>query len=268
MARPEWAPEGIDIDHPSAARMYDYLLGGNHNFAVDRKAVERALAVMPDLAVHTQANRAFLYRAVRSMLDAGVRQFLDIGSGVPTVGNVHEVAQRVDPEARVVYVDIDPVAVTHSRSILAGNPYATVVQEDLRRPEEILRNPAVRELLDLDQPVGLLLVAILHAVPDGDDPHGLVERLSSQLVPGSYLAISHGTADGLRELVETLAKQAADNRYPLSLRDRAGVLRFFTGFELVDPGLVWLSLWRPDDPDDIPVQPERSGNYAGVGRKS
>jgi S-adenosyl methyltransferase len=268
MARPEWAPDGIDIDHPSAARMYDYLLGGSHNFAVDRKAVERFLAVMPDMAVHAQANRAFLYRAVRYLLDAGIRQFLDIGSGVPTVGNVHEVAQRVDPGARVVYVDIDPVAVTHSRSILAGNSYAAVIQEDLRRPEAILRHPAVRELFDLSQPVGLLMVAMLHAVPEVDDPHGLVKRLTNELAPGSYLAISHGTADGLREMVETIAKQSAENRYPLSLRDRDGVARFFTGFELVDPGLVWLSLWRPDDPDDIPDQPERSGSYAGVGRKS
>jgi hypothetical protein len=267
MGRPDWAPEGVDIDHPSAARMYDYLLGGNHNFAVDRKAAERALAVMPDLAVHTQANRAFLYRAIRYMLDAGVRQFLDIGSGVPTVGNVHEVAQRVDPEARVAYVDIDPVAVTHSRSILASNKLATVIQEDLRRPEAILRHPNVRELLDFDQPIGLLLVAMLHAIPDDDDPHALVGRLTTELAPGSYLAISHGTADGLRELVEKIAQQSAENRYPLSLRRHADVARFFAGFELVEPGLVWLSQWRPEDPDDVAEQPERAGNYAGVGRK-
>jgi hypothetical protein len=267
MGRPDWAPEGVDTDHPSAARMYDYLLGGNHNFAVDRKAAERILSIVPDAAVHAQANRAFLYRAVRYMLDAGVRQFLDIGSGVPTVGNVHEVAQRVDPEARVVYVDIDPVAVTHSRSILAGNPFATVIQADLRRPEGILRNPSVRDLLDFDQPVGLLLVAVLHAIGDDDDPYALVERLKTELAPGSHLVISHGTTDGVREQVEQVAKQSAENRYPLSLRDHAGVVRFFDGFELVEPGLVWLSQWRPDHPSDVADQPERAGAYAGVGRK-
>jgi SAM-dependent methyltransferase len=267
MGRPDWAPDGVDIDTPSAARVYDYLLGGNHNFAVDRKAAEQALAIMPDLGVHAQANRAFLYRAVRYLLDAGVRQFIDIGSGVPTVGNVHTVAQRVDPSARVVYVDIDPVAVTHSRSILAGNKFATAIQEDMRRPEAITRHPRVRDLLDFDQPVGVLLLAMLHAVPDDDDPHRLVERLKTELAPGSYLAISHGTADGQREVVERLAQQSAENHYPLALRSLGVVAQFFAGFELVDPGLVWLPQWRPEDPDDVPEHPERSASYAGVGRK-
>lgn len=267
MNRPDWAPEGIDLDRPSAARTYDYLLGGSHNFAIDRQAAEQTLALMPDMAIHIQANRAFLYRTVRYLSELGVRQFLDIGSGVPTVGNVHEVAQRVDPSARVVYVDIDPVAVAHSRAILAGNDQATVVQEDLRQPEAILDHPEVRATLDFDQPIALLMLAILHAVSDQDDPHRLVERLTEAFVTGSYLAISHATADSLPEVWDKLVAMSARGGYPLTLRDRAEVARFFTGFTLVEPGLVWSPQWRPEDPEDVGDQPERSSTYAGVGRK-
>lgn len=266
MDRQDWVPDDVDVDRPSAARVYDYLLGGSHNFAVDREAARQGLELMPDMAIHARANRAFLYRAVRYLLDAGVRQFLDIGSGVPTVGNVHEVAQRIDPRARVVYVDIDPVAVAHSRAILAGNRHATVLQDDLRRPDAILDHPDLRAMLDFEQPIALLLVAILHAISDDLDPYRIVARLTSQFVPGSHLVISHGTADGLDdpERFEDLTKKVG---YPLTLRSRAQIERFFTGFELVDPGVVFVSQWRPEDPDDVSDRPERVSQYAGVGRK-
>jgi SAM-dependent methyltransferase len=267
MDRPDWAPEGVDIDRPSAARMYDYMLGGSHNFAIDREAAHQGLAVMPDLAVVAQVNRAFLYRAVRYLVDAGVRQFLDIGSGVPTLGNVHEVAQRVDPQARVVYVDVDPVAVAHSRAILAGNRHATIIQEDLRRPPAILHHSRVRGLLDFDQPVALLLVAILHAIPDEDDPGRIIRQFRDELAPGSYLVIGHPTADSLPDVWETFIQMSHRSGYPITPRSRAEVAQLFTGFDLVEPGVVWAPAWRPEDPADASDQVERSSIYAGVGRK-
>lgn len=266
MDRLDWAPEDVEVDRPSAARIYDYLLGGSHNFAVDREAAKQALEFMPDMAIHARANRAFLYRAVRYLLDAGVRQFLDIGSGVPTVGNVHEVAQRIDPDARVVYVDIDPVAVAHSRAILAGNRQATVIQDDLRRPDAILEHPELRAVLDFEQPIALLLVAILHAMSDDADPYGIVARLASRLAPGSHLVISHGTTDGMVD-PEGFKALTVKVGYPLTLRGHAEVERFFAGFELVEPGVVFVPQWRPEDPDDVGDHPERVSQYAGVGRK-
>jgi SAM-dependent methyltransferase len=268
MDRPTWAPDGVDIDRPSAARIYDFLLGGSHNFAIDRQAAKQSLALIPDLAIHAQANRAFLYRAVRYLVDAGVRQFLDIGSGVPTVGNVHEVAQRVDPESRVVYVDIDPVAVAHSRAILDGNDRAAVIQEDLRRPDAVLDHPDVQAMFDFDRPIGLLLVAILHAMPDDAHPYRTVAKLCDRLAPGSHLAISHGTTEGIGdEVAEQFRELSVRIGYPLSLRSRAGVARFFDGLELVEPGVVFVPEWRPEDPDDVGDAPQRAGQFAGVGRK-
>jgi hypothetical protein len=217
--------------------------------------------------MQAQANRAFLYRAVRFMVESGVRQFIDLGSGVPTVGNVHEVAQRLDPQARVVYVDIDPVAVAHSRAILTGNQFATVIQEDLRVPDAIIAHPELRRLLDLSQPVGLLLVAILHAVPDRDDPFGIVHHLRDDLASGSYLGLGHATADSLPEVWERMVQVSVDAGYPVTPRTRPQVERFFDGFELVEPGLVWAPLWRPEHPDDVDDNPERACNYVGVGRK-
>src|SRR5256885_7961686 len=155
MGQPDWAPEGIDLSRPSVARAYDYTLGGAHNFAVDRDFARHLLAAVPDMRITARANRAFLHRAVRFLVEAGVRQFLDIGSGIPTVGNVHEIAQAAAPDARVAYVDIDPVAVAHSRQILAGNPGATPVPADLRRPDDNLGHPEGRALLDFDQPLAL-----------------------------------------------------------------------------------------------------------------
>ncbi|HEX6077456.1 MAG TPA: SAM-dependent methyltransferase [Micromonosporaceae bacterium] len=266
MTRPDWSPPEIDIEKPSAARVYDYLLGGSHNFAADRHFAEQAIAAMPDVRITSRANRAFLYRAVRYLVTAGVRQFLDIGSGIPTSGNVHEVAQRQAPDASVVYVDLDPVAVTHSRMILAGNNRVGVVQADLRDPDTILSHPDLHAVLDLDQPVGLLLVAILHVIPDAHDPAGIVARLRDALAPGSYLVIAHGTADSRPAETARLRELSKNTPTPITHRSRDQVAQFFAGWDLVDPGLVWAPQWRSDAGDDV-EHPERSSNYVCVARK-
>jgi SAM-dependent methyltransferase len=268
MGQPDWAPEGIDLNTPTIARAYDYLLGGAHNFAVDREFARVWLAAIPEFPQMARANRAFLHRAVRFMVDEGIRQFLDIGSGIPTVGNVHEVAQKLAPEARVVYVDIDPVAVTHSRQILAGNEGATAIQEDLRHPDAILNHPETRALLDFDQPVGLILAAVLHSVGDQDDPFGVVARLRDALPSGSYVAISHVTADSRPEEVHAAERVTKQTTTPTTVRSRDEVLRFFDGLDLIDPGLVWVSQWRPFSPEDVGDHPERLNVYAGVGRRT
>ena len=188
-------PLGIDPTIPSIARTYDYMLGGAHNFAVDRKLAETVDRIMPRTREIARLNRSFLRRAVLFMVESGIRQFLDIGSGVPTVGNVHEVAQAAAPDSRVVYVDKDPVAVAHSELLLEGNDQAAVIQADLREPEKIMTDPATRRLLDFDQPVGLLMVMMLHYVPDSDDPYGVVATYRDTLTSGSYFALSHVTAD-------------------------------------------------------------------------
>jgi S-adenosyl methyltransferase len=266
--RPDWAPDDVDMRTPSMARAYDYALGGGHNFAVDREFFRAFEAALPEGRVVARANRAFLHRAVRFMIDEGIRQFLDIGSGVPTVGNVHEIAQKSDPGARVVYVDIEPVAVAHSRLILAGNDRATAIQEDLRRPKAILDHPDTRALLDFGQPLGLILAAILHALPDEDDPYGIMTQLRDTLAPGSYVAISHSTADTHTEAARAVEQVTKQTTTPVTLRSRSEIMRFFTGLELLEPGVVWVSQWRPDSPDDVGDHPERLVTYAGVARKS
>ncbi|MEV7630153.1 SAM-dependent methyltransferase [Actinoplanes sp. NPDC089786] len=261
----EWtAMESFDSTRPTAARAYDYLLGGDNNYESDRAMIRQALTFIPDLAVQARANRDFMQRAVRHLAGAGIRQFLDIGSGIPTAGNVHEVAQAADPEARVVYVDLDPAAVDHGRRLLAGNPRTAVIQEDARNAEAIIDHPDTRGLLDLDEPIAVLMVALLHVIPDADDPYGLVASLRDVMAPGSHLVIAHGTGDGRREDAERLVEISRQTPTTMTLRDRAGVLRFFDGFELVEPGLVWAPEWRPDVP---PVDPPRSSNWAGVGKR-
>jgi hypothetical protein len=268
MERPDWAPEGIDIERPSAARIYDYWLGGSHNFAVDREVARQVTSLVADTPLIMQGNRAFLHRAVRFLVESGIRQFLDIGSGIPTLGNVHEVVQKMAPDGRVVYVDVDPVAVAHSRHILAGNDRVAVIQEDLRHPEEILAHPDTTRLLDLREPTAILLLAVLHFVADDEDPYGLVRRLHDRLVPGSYVAVSHGTADGLpeeasRRWVELFQRTPT----PGTPRPHAQVEPFFAGLDLVPPGLTWAPQWRPEHPDEVGEHPERSATYVGVGRK-
>jgi hypothetical protein len=190
----EWAalPE-VDYRRPSPARIYDFWLGGDHNFAADREIGQRVLDAMPMIRPTAWSNRAFLRRLVHNLVtDYGVTQFLDLGSGVPTAGNVHEIAQTLDPRCRIVYVDIDPVAVAHSRHILAGNAGARVVHADLRRPDQVLDSEPVHDLLDFDQPVAILLISVLHFIADHDDPAGIVRDYTSRLAPGSYLGLSHG----------------------------------------------------------------------------
>src|SRR5687768_6938834 len=180
----------VDLTRPSAARVYDYYLGGAHNFAVDRQMAEQAIGLWPDLPLIMQANRAFLRRAVRFCVDAGIRQFLDLGSGIPTAGNVHEVAQSAAPDARVAYVDSDPVAVAYSRTILAENPLTVAVQADLRQPEQVLDHPEVRSLLNFDEPIAVMMVAVLHFVSDSDDPAAIIAGYREVMAPGSFLTIS------------------------------------------------------------------------------
>jgi hypothetical protein len=267
MDRPDWAPADIDIERPSAARMYDYYLGGNHNFAADREAARQVFAVIPDVAVGAQANRAFLRRAVRFLVDSGVRQFLDIGSGIPTLGNVHEIAQQANPDARVVYVDIDPVAVAHSRQLLADNDLATAIQEDARHPDRILSHPEVRALIDVSEPVAIMMVAMLHFVSDAEDPQGMLRTLREAVPSGSYLVLSHGTSDSRPR--DGAAGQQVYQRTgsPLTLRTRAELTALFEGFPLVPPGVVWVPQWRPDSPDEVGEHPELTAMLGGVGRK-
>ncbi|MGW0866244.1 SAM-dependent methyltransferase [Streptomyces sp. NPDC002611] len=268
MERPVWAPRSIDISVPSVSRMYDFYLGGSHNFEVDREAARRAMEFLPGLPKIMQANRAFMRRAVRWAADQGITQFLDIGSGIPTFGNVHEVAQAASPGARVVYVDHDPVAVAHSQAVLAGDDGAGVVAADLRKPQDILNSPEVERLIDLNQPVALLLVAILHFVEDEDDPYGAVAELRQALAPGSLLVLTHASYEGI-PLPPERAGGAVDVyeeiRNPLIMRSREDIARFFEGYDMVEPGLVAMPRWRPDTaPED--EDPYAFSGFAGVGR--
>ncbi|WP_217168550.1 SAM-dependent methyltransferase [Streptomyces sp. AC512_CC834] len=268
MERPAWAPRSIDISVPSVSRIYDFYLGGSHNFEVDREAARRAMEFMPGLPKIMQANRAFMRRAVRFAADEGIDQFLDIGSGIPTFGSVHEVAGRSCPGARVVYVDHDPVAVAHSEAVLAGNDDADVVAGDLLKPREILAAPQVRRLIDLNRPVALLLVAILHFVEDADDPYAAVAELSDALAPGSLLVLTHASYEGIplpAERAEGAVDVYNNIRNPLIMRSREEIARFFEGYDMVEPGLVPMPRWRPEGPleDDDPYA---YSGFAGVGR--
>jgi S-adenosyl methyltransferase len=263
----------INTSVANSARIYDYLLGGKDNFPADREVAEQVLAVVPVSRMVTRQNRTYLRRVVRYLAaEAGIRQFLDLGSGLPTQGNVHELAQAVAPDARVVYVDNDPVVVTHGRALLEGDN-TLVVQADLRQPEEIVGHPQVRQLLDFDRPIAVLLVSVLHFVSDQQDPCGVVARLRQAVPAGSYLAISHGTADlpvrpdlSQVEMAEMAVKTAELYRaaaLPFAFRSKAEVTRLFEGWELVPPGVVFIQSWRPDDAStELP-----GGFYGAVGRK-
>jgi hypothetical protein len=265
--RPDWAPQDVNTDVASVARVYDYFLGGAHNFAVDRALANEIARMTPNVGDTMRANREFLRRAVRYLTEAGIRQFLDIGSGIPTVGNVHEIAQGIAREARIVYVDIDPVAVAHSQAILAGNDRAAALEGDVRHVAAILAEPMLRELLDLTQPVAILLAGVLHFIPDSDDPPAIVGRLAEAVPAGSYMVLSNATYDDQPpEVLEAqkLYGRAATN---IVLRSRADLLDQFRGFTLIEPGLVHLPLWRPDSPADVGEHPERYAAFGGVGRK-
>jgi S-adenosyl methyltransferase len=254
------AQVGLNTDTPNTARIWDWFLGGKDNFAADRAAGEQLIRVCEAVGAPTGRDvayetRAFITRAVTYLAaEAGVRQFIDFGAGLPTQGNVHEVAQAVDPTARVVYVDYDPVVVRHGQALLADNTTTIAVAGDLRHPLEVLADPDVRRLLDFTQPVAALLVSVLHLLPDEDQAAGVVAQLRGALPPGSYLALSHVTGDARPELAERIAAEVIrlGVSTPLVPRSHAQIGRFLTGFDLVDPGLVYISRWgpTPDDDDD------------------
>jgi SAM-dependent methyltransferase len=263
-----WVPPEVDTKRANVARVYDYWLGGSHNFLADQDVARAIAAVVPAAREAARDNRAFLGRAVRFLAGSGIRQFLDIGSGIPTEGNVHEIAEQASPGAHVVYADVDEVAVAHSRAILAGNLNATVIEADLREPRKILSNDTVRGLVDFAQPTGLLLNMVLHFIDGAEDPWRIVATLRDALAPGSYLVLGHLTDEN-----KPTVAHAAEKVYNRSVatnvhvRPRADILRFFDGFDLVDPGLVYIPHWRPDPPADVPDDPSKSYALVGVGRK-
>jgi S-adenosyl methyltransferase len=264
----DWIPDSIDVGRPSTARMYDYVLGGGHNLEADRILVDKMLAVQPEIRRFAIMNRSFLRRAVLFMIDNGIRQFLDLGSGIPTVGNVHEIAQAVAPESRVVYVDIEPVAVAHSQLILEGNQNAVMVQADITEPDMVLFDPNTRRMLDFSKPIGLLAVTIGHHVGNDRDPVGVFGRYRDAVVPGSYLAITHSTSDFAVNRNEETTEMVRREHINITLRSRAEILELFKGFELVSPGLVTTSQWHPDRADEAATDPCEDGMYAGVGKKA
>ena len=267
LERPDWAPDDVDLDRPSAARVYDYILGGSHNFAIDRALGDELERATPYVAETMRANRHFLRRVVRFLVAQGLDQFVDIGSGIPTVGNVHEIAQQEDPDARIVYDDIDPVAVAHSRRILQGNDRTVVLQADVRDAEAIFAAQELQGLIDVSRPVALLLAGIMHFIPDADDPAAIVAELCARLAPGSHVVISHVTWED--QPPEAMEAQRLSERTPTPLyaRSHAEIQAMFDGLEMVEPGLVHFPLWRPDDPADVGEHPERYGAFCGVGRK-
>jgi hypothetical protein len=262
---------GKDTGRPHPARMYDYFLGGSDNHDADREAAQRVIDLFPDIVPTVKANRAFLRRAVRYMVESGVRQIVDIGTGIPTSPNTHEVAREVSPDVRVAYVDNDPVVAQQAGTHLLGDGSTGFFLADLRDPDAVLGHPAVRELIDLDQPVGLMLLAVLHFVGDEEDPAGLVAAYRDALPAGSHLVLSHATADS--HLPETGVDEARDvyreHRATATVTTRTyeRILGFFGDLDLVDPGLVQPPLWRPDQPLPSAQELARIGCYAGVGAK-
>jgi hypothetical protein len=260
----------VDVSHPHAARMYDYYLGGKDNFEADRVTAEKALSSWSAVRTGVRENRAFLGRAVRYLAEeAGIRQFLDIGTGLPSANNVHEVAQSVAPEARVVYVDNDPIVLAHAKALLTGSPQGRTafIQADLREPAKILAHETTREVLDFDQPLALLLVAVLHFVPDAEDPKSIVRTLVDALPSGSYVVASHVTPEHDPESVHGLEESYCTAGVPAQARPMEDFVQLvFEGLELVAPGVEIVSDWRPETSGPRPTAVEVS-NYGGVARK-
>ena len=257
---------GFDTGFPNVARIYDALLGGKDNYAADREAAEELLKAVPGAAQAARENRAFLGRAVRFLAgEAGIRQFLDIGTGLPTLGNVHEIAQAANPVARVVYVDHDPVVMLHANVLLATSVTVAAVNADLRYPLDLLTSPAVRALIDFDEPVAVLLVAVLHFVEDSENPWKIVDCIKDRMAPGSYLVVSHVTGDDLPPDASAQAREIYEKASaPGVAREREDIDRFFDGLVMLSPGLVNVPDWRPDH---IVRKPRETLFYAGVGRK-
>lgn len=256
----------FDSRVPNVARIYDLLLGGKNNFAADREAARRLLEAVPGAARAARDNRQFLGRAVWFLArEAGIRQFLDIGTGLPTLGNVHEVAHSAESTSRVVYADNDPVVLTHARALLAKSPRVEAVQADLRNPDYLFSLPAVRALIDFSEPVAVLMVAVLHFIADVEDPWSIVDRYKSMMAPGSYLVLSHVTGDRLPdEAIRQATEVYEQASVPGVTRSRREVTRFFRGLDMVSPGLVDPCVWRCPSP---PGKPAPLIFYAGVGRK-
>jgi SAM-dependent methyltransferase len=255
--------EEIDTTKPHPARIYDYLLGGKDNYEVDRQAGEQLIAAAPEARIGVRANRAFLRRAVRHVVGTGVRQILDIGTGLPTSPNVHETALEVAPDIRVAYVDNDPIVHTHAGALLSADGTTGIALADLRDPRAILDDPDVRAVIDFDEPVALLLVAVLHFLTDADKPEEIIATLRDALAPGSHLILSHATGDFAdRSGAAAVYSKATAS---MNLRTRTEIERFFDGFELIDPGLAQVPFWRPDTPP--PPRSEEIGFYGGVARK-
>ncbi len=252
-AAPELNPDDpLGVRYPNTARMWNYHLGGKDNFPVDQKASQASSAMLRDLGAPTgedaaHENRHLLQRMVDYMLGQGVRQFLDLGSGFPNMANTHQIAHRVDPGARVVYVDLDPVVSTHAAALMAG-PNVVTLNADLREPEQVLGDKQVHDLLDFDQPVGVMFICMLHCLWDEEDPWGVVRQFRDAVVPGSHLAISHMTNETHPQAAERLFQMTQELHWstPLIMRNRADIARFFDGFTLVEPGLVAPAQWRPD----------------------
>jgi hypothetical protein len=257
----------IDTSVPHIARVYDYWLGGKDNFAPDRAVAEKVMATFPDVLASVRAQRAFLGRAVHYLVtEAGIRQFLDVGTGLPASDNTHEVAQRAAPESRIVYVDNDPIVLAHARALLVGSPEGATayLDADLRDTDEIVGKAA--RILDFGQPVAVMLLGVLHCIPDEENPAAIVDRLMATVAPGSYLVVSHPAIDIATSQIGRSMQDYNDQApVPLTARTYAGVRRFFEGLDMVEPGLVQLHRWRPGPGD---LDPNRElANYGGVGRK-
>lgn len=252
-----------DLDRPNAARLYDYYLGGAHNFAVDRAFAEQSMKLLPTDEL-VQHSRAFLRRAVRLCVAEGIRQFLDLGSGIPTAGNVHEVAQQADPTCRVVYVDNEPATVAHGRTMLRDNPGAAIVEADIRDADAVLASAECRAMLDLTKPVAVLMVAILPYLVEADRPAEVVAAYRDAIAPGSYLVFTHLTDDVQPELVEKLLEVATGTRTPIVARSKAEIESLLEGFDLLEPGLVMSTRWRREDGPETGVE---SVAYGAVGVK-
>jgi S-adenosyl methyltransferase len=262
---PSYVPPEIDTSSPSVARVYDAILGGKDNFAVDRAIAAEAVKAMGDGGSGARLNRAALGRAVRFMAGHGIAQFFDLGSGLPTVQNTHEIAQAVDPSARVVYVDNDPSAYLHGRVLLADDASTTVVLGDIREPDTLLALPGVTRFIDFSKPVGLILNAVIHHVLDEEDPYRIVERYKEVLAPGSYMQLTHFSDSSPQALANEQVLLQSLGRG--QTRSREQITRFFDGLDLVEPGLVYLPEWRPDEPVSLPLDPGSKLMLVGVARK-
>jgi SAM-dependent methyltransferase len=265
--KPPFALSEIDTTTPHPARMYDAFLGGKDNYAADREAVRQVLRAAPEARDSARANRAFLQRVVRFLVgEAGIRQVLDIGTGIPTAGNVHQVAGEAAPGTRVVYVDNDPIVHVHANALLTGKGTTRIVLADLREPEKILLDPRVGELIDFTEPVGLLLVAIVHFITEEEGPARILATLRDALPPGSYLALSHATGDFRPEAAQQAAAVYDQATSTVTLRSHTQIAGLFEGWDLIDPGLVQVPLWRAEGRPPRPKDLSKIWVYGGVGR--